>query len=140
MARKKRIAILSALIALTVLIIIGILIVLYLKTDAFKTKETLFAKYMLQNFDVFEILKEDDEYLDYLSLGYKVLWNDERIYFPIDNADFEAIIENQRLQKIKLKKISSQYKESMNFMLQQILGQENDSDIRKTIKTIEKGA
>ena len=46
MARKKRIAILSALIALTVLIIIGILIVLYLKTDAFKTKETLFAKYM----------------------------------------------------------------------------------------------
>ena len=69
-----------------------------------------------------------------------MLWNDERIYFPIDNADFEAIIENQRLQKIKLKKISSQYKESMNFMLQQILGQENDSDIRKTIKTIEKGA
>ena len=60
MARKKRIAILSALIALTVLIIIGILIVLYLKTDAFKTKETLFAKYMLQNFDVLEILKEDD--------------------------------------------------------------------------------
>lgn len=60
MARKKRIAILSASIALTVLIIIGILIVLYLKTDAFKTKETLFAKYMLQNFDVLEILKEDD--------------------------------------------------------------------------------
>lgn len=61
MARKKRIAILSASIALTVLIIIGILIVLYLKTDAFKTKETLFAKYMLQNFDVLEILKEDDD-------------------------------------------------------------------------------
>lgn len=60
MARKKRIAILSASIALTVLIIIGILIVLYLKTDAFKTNETLFAKYMLQNFDVLEILKEDD--------------------------------------------------------------------------------
>jgi len=60
MARKKRIAILSASIALTVLIIIGILIVLYLKTDAFKTKETLFAKYMLQNFDVLEILKEND--------------------------------------------------------------------------------
>ena len=60
MARKKRIAILSASIALTVLIIIGILIVLYLKTDAFKTKETLFAKYMLQNFGVLEILKEDD--------------------------------------------------------------------------------
>ena len=87
-----------------------------------------------------EILKEDDEYLDYLSLGYKVIWNDERIYFPINSTDYEAIIENQRLQKIKLKKISAQYKESMNFMLQQILERESDSDIRRAIKTIEKGA
>ena len=87
-----------------------------------------------------EILKEDDEYLDYLSLGYKVIWNNERIYFPINSTDYEAIIENQRLQKIKLKKISAQYKESMNFMLQQILERESDSDIRRTIKTIEKGA
>lgn len=87
-----------------------------------------------------EILKEDDEYLDYLSLGYKVIWNNERIYFPINSTDYEAIIENQRLQKIKLKKISAQYKESMNFMLQQILERESDSDIRRAIKTIEKGA
>ena len=84
--------------------------------------------------------KEDDEYLDYLSLGYKVIWNNERIYFPINSTDYEAIIENQRLQKIKLKKISAQYKESMNFMLQQILERESVSDIRRAIKTIEKGA
>lgn len=60
MARKKRIAILATSITLLVLVIAGILIYLYLETDAFKTKETLFAKYMLQNFDAIEILKEDE--------------------------------------------------------------------------------
>ena len=60
MARKKRIAILATSITLLVLVIAGILIYLYLETDAFKTKESLFAKYMLQNFDAIEILKEDE--------------------------------------------------------------------------------
>ena len=51
-----------------------------------------------------------------------------------------VINENQRLQKIKLKKISLQYKESMSFIIQQVLDQNNDSNIRKAIKAIEKGA
>ena len=29
-----------------------------------------------------EVLKEDDDYLNFLSLGYKVIWDEERIYFP----------------------------------------------------------
>ena len=60
MARKKRIAIFATSITLLVLVIAGVLIYLYLETDAFKTKEALFAKYMLQNFDAIEILKEDE--------------------------------------------------------------------------------
>ena len=68
------------------------------------------------------------------------MWEDERIYFPIENGDSVVITENQRLQKIKLKKISLQYKESMSFIIQQVLDQNNDSNIRKAIKTIEKGA
>ena len=87
-----------------------------------------------------EILKEDDDYLNFLSLGYKVIWEEERIYFPIENGDLSVIAENQRLQKIKFKKLSIQYKESMDFIVQQILEQNNDSNIRKAIKAIEKGA
>ena len=87
-----------------------------------------------------EILKEDDEYLDYLSLGYKVIWENERIYYPLLNTDYEAIVENQRVQRIKFKKISTQYKDSIDFMIQQILDENNDYNIRKAIKTIEKGA
>lgn len=87
-----------------------------------------------------EMLKEDDDYLNYLSLGYKAIWDEERIYFPIENGDLSVIAENQRLQKIKFKKLSTQYKESIAFIAQQILEEKSDSNVRKAIKNIEKGA
>lgn len=59
MPRKKRIAIIISSIILVVLIILAILGYLYLKTDIFKSNETLFAKYLIQNFDTLEILKID---------------------------------------------------------------------------------
>lgn len=61
MPRKKRIAILVIVIVLSVLIIAGALGVLYLQTDMFKPKETLFAKYFLQNFDYINILKLENQ-------------------------------------------------------------------------------
>lgn len=87
-----------------------------------------------------EALKEDDDYLNYLSLGYKVIWEDEIIYFPLENGDYSAIVENQRLQKIKFRRLSIQYKESICYMAQQILELNSDSSVRKAIKFIEKGA
>lgn len=60
MPRKKRIVIIAISIILVMLIILGILGYLYLKTDAFKSKETLFAKYLAQNFNSIEILKTED--------------------------------------------------------------------------------
>lgn len=62
MPRKKRIVILVIAIVLTVLIILGILGYLYLKTDAFKSKETLFAKYLMQNFENVEFLKTENNF------------------------------------------------------------------------------
>lgn len=86
-----------------------------------------------------EILKEEDDYLNFLSLGYKVIWNEERIYFPIENGDLSVIAENQRVQKIKFKRLSVQYKDSLSFITQQILNQATDSYIRKAMKIIERG-
>lgn len=60
MARKKRIAILAVSIVLIILAIAGTMITLYLKTDAFKSNETLFAKYFMQSFNVVDIIKNDD--------------------------------------------------------------------------------
>lgn len=58
--RKKRIMIIAVSIALLVLLIVGIFSFLYLKTDAFKSKERLFAKYFMQNFDAIQILESED--------------------------------------------------------------------------------
>lgn len=55
MARKKRITIITIAIVLVIAIIIGILAFLYIKTDAFKSNETLFAKYLVQNFNIIEV-------------------------------------------------------------------------------------
>ncbi len=60
MPRKKRIVIIAISIILVMLVILGVLGYLYLKTDAFKSKETLFAKYLAQNFNSIEILKTED--------------------------------------------------------------------------------
>lgn len=87
-----------------------------------------------------DMIKEEDEYLNFLSLGYKIIWNEYRIYFPIENGDLNVIYENQRLAKIKFRKLSVQYKDGLACLAQEILGDVSETSIRKVIKTIEKGA
>ena len=86
-----------------------------------------------------EMLKEEDDYLNFLASEYKVAWDNEIIYFPIENGDLSVIYENQRVQKIKLKKLSVQYKDSLGFIVQQILEQKTDSYVRRVIKELERG-
>lgn len=85
-----------------------------------------------------EVLKEDDDYLNFLSLGYKVIWDEERIYFPIENGDWSVLIENQRVSKIKFKRLSAQYKDSLAFIVLEALNT-SDSNVRKAMKIIERG-
>lgn len=86
-----------------------------------------------------EIMKEDDDYLNFLSLGYKVVWNEYRIYFPIENGDLSVIYENQRVAKIKFRKLSIQYKDGLAYLTNEILGDVSENRVRKMIKIIEKG-
>ena len=53
-----------------------------------------------------DFLEEDDEYLNLLSMTYPIEWDDDKLYFPYDQGDLTAIIENQRVTKIKLKNLS----------------------------------
>lgn len=87
-----------------------------------------------------EVLKEEDDYLNFLSSEANVEWDEERIYYPLENGDFSVITENQRVEKIKFRKLSAQYKDCLDIMAQEILGDKNDSNVRKAIKIIEKGA
>lgn len=82
--------------------------------------------------------KEEDDYLNYLSLGYKIVWNEERIYFPFEVGDQTVIAENQRVAKIKFRKLSDQYKEALIYIVQEILEQDEYAKMKKIFKQLEK--
>lgn len=82
--------------------------------------------------------KEEDDYLNYLSLGYKIVWNEERIYFPFEVGDQTVIAENQRVAKIKFRKLSEQYKEALIYIVQEILEQDEYAKMKKIFKQLEK--
>lgn len=86
-----------------------------------------------------DMLKEDDDYLNYLSKEYKIIWEEDKIYFPIENGDLSVIYENQRVAKVGFRKLSIQYKDGLAYIAEQILGNGSDGIIRRAIKTIEKG-
>lgn len=86
-----------------------------------------------------DMIKEEDDYLNSLSMEYKVIWNEYRIYFPIENGDGAVLAENQRVAKIKFKRLSAQYKDSLVYIVEEILKDVSESTIRKTLKIIERG-
>lgn len=67
MPRKKRIAIITTVVLIAIIAILGVLAYLYLKTDAFKSNERLFAKYLSQNLEKIGELKPiDNTYVENL--------------------------------------------------------------------------
>lgn len=95
-----------------------------------KMKKVLFSK---------EINQDDNEYLDFLSLKYKIEWDKDKIYFPLEQGDQSVIIENQRVAKIKIRNLSNQYKESLLMMVSQISENQNYNELKKIMRIIEKG-
>ena len=81
----------------------------------------------------------DDDYLNYLALGYRVKWEDENIYFPLSLEDMQAIMENQRVAKVKFRNLSVQYRSSLMYILTQITDEMEYSNIKKVFKQLEKG-
>lgn len=82
--------------------------------------------------------KDDDDYLNYLSLGYKIIWGEEIIYLPIGVGDQSVIIENQRVSKIKFKKLSTQFKETIIYIAENILEEDEYTKMKRAFKQIEK--
>lgn len=85
-----------------------------------------------------EINEEDSYYLDYISLGYKVGWDDKIINFPYDTKDIEVMIDNQKLSKIKTKNLSMQYKDALEYLIIDMLPDINQVNLKRVMKNIEK--
>ncbi len=95
-----------------------------------KMTKVLYSKYMTN---------DEDNFLNYLSDEYRIIWDEIKIYFPFEIGDQSAIIENQRVLKIKFRNLSNQYKESLLYMVEQIVENVTLSELKKIMKNIEKG-
>lgn len=78
------------------------------------------------------VTREDEEYLNYISLEKKIIWDDVEIYCPMLDSDNKIIEENQRVDKIRVKRLSSDYQQAIVYVIQNILG-ESVGKIKKSI-------
>ncbi len=82
----------------------------------------------------YETYKADEEYLNLLSMEYKIEWNEYTIYFQILGEDNKVFEENQRVEKIRYKRLSQNYKESLAYVVQDIDKKHNLGSIKKLMR------
>ena len=82
------------------------------------------------------MLKEEEEYFNFLVLGSKAIWNEEKIYFILENGDWSEIMENQRLNEIKLRNLSNEYRNNIEFLAKDIDEEIDKREIRNINKSI----
>ena len=87
-----------------------------------------------------EMLQEEDDYLNFLSMKMNVNWNPNKIYFPFEQGDQSVIIENQRVAKIKFRNLSEHYKESLLMVVNEIIEEIKFGELRKVLRSIEKNS
>ena len=78
--------------------------------------------------------KQEEEYLNTLSLGYKIQWSDFMLCFQIFNEDNRIFQENQRVEKIRFKRLSSNYRDGLAYIAQDITGTDNFIKIKKMMR------
>ena len=83
-----------------------------------------------------DMSQEEEDYFEYLTLGIKAIWTEEKLYFPLENGDFPAIMENQRISKIKFKNLSNEYKGNIKFLVNDIAPEIGEKTIRNIIKEL----
>ena len=99
-------------------------------TEPIPLKKVLFSR---------KITQEEDEYLNFISLGCKAIWDEEKIYFPFEQGDQSILMENQRVAKVKLKRLTQLYKESLMYIAGELIDPSETGELKKAYKQLEKG-
>ena len=97
--------------------------------ESMEFTKVLFAK---------ELLREDNDYLDFLSIGHKITWSENKVFFPLNLADQSVIMENQRVARLKFKKLSEDYRANILYMVEDILTDVTPNEIRRAYRNIER--
>lgn len=84
-----------------------------------------------------EMLASEDEYLNYLSSGLRIKWNNDIVFFPFETGDQNVIYANQRSSRIRIKGLSTQYMDSIMFIIEDFSGVQ-EKLIKKAVKVLEK--
>ena len=85
------------------------------------------------------MLKEEEDYLDFLALETKVSWTEDyKMYFPLDDTNQNAIMESQRLSKVGIRKLTAQYKEALQYTVIDLLDGVPAVEVKKAFRVIEK--
>lgn len=121
MPRKKRRTLIIVSIIMIILVIIGTLIFLYMTTDAFKSNDTLFAKYLSQNFYIIEemqnqngmkeanTLLENNKYTSTIKANVNYITNkgleDEKTDNPINQIELKIEGQTDKSSSYKYKDI-----------------------------------
>lgn len=80
---------------------------------------------------------EEEEYLDFISLNYKVKWDQSVVFFPFETDDLYAIYQNQRYSRIRFLNLSTEYIESLIYLMELITGY-SQGDIKRAMKKIDR--
>lgn len=96
-----------------------------------KLPSTMTMSKILMNYN---IKKDDEEYLLYLSADTKAIWNDFSLYIPILDENEQLMEENQRVYRPRLKKLIPEYQDGIIYIVQNIIKEQSVSRIRKMIK------
>lgn len=84
-----------------------------------------------------DMLPEEDQYLNYLSKGLNIIWNEDVLFFPFEIGDQTAIFMNQRSERIQVRGLSSQYMDGILYIAQEIT-EAKPGDIKKAGKMLER--
>ena len=82
----------------------------------------------------YDMKKEDEEYLNYLTMDSKVIWDEFTIYIPLLDENQRQIEDNQRVYKARIRRLIPEYQEGIIYIVQNILGDLSVNKIRKMIK------
>ena len=83
------------------------------------------------------INNEEDKYLNHLVEGMNITWKKEKIEFADTISDRKAILDNQISREVILKKFSGTYKDSLEYLISLIAGENiQQQEIRRIIKSM----
>lgn len=82
----------------------------------------------------YNMKKEDEEYLLYLTADTKAIWNDFSIYMPIVDENEQLIQDNQRVYRTRIKKLIPEYQDGIIYIVQNIIKDFSTNKIRKMIR------